>query len=166
MPSFDFVKDDCAVESAVLGKRGYNLSSTQAMMLFHVKPTEKKFSELTESAAMGFSMMCVMLQAVYTTGEKEFRTIVFSIFYASCWHKKAPIRHKRWNNMIFHPVHYKDKGLQSLGLFKTFRGGIRFQIINITKCESLRIEQELMKFPCQPKISSKFTISYRAKTLA
>ena len=84
MPSFDFVKDDCAVGSAVLGKRGYNLSSTQSMVLFHVKPTEKKFSELTESAAMGFSMVCVMLQAVYTTAEKEFRTIVFLIFDASC----------------------------------------------------------------------------------
>ena len=84
MPSFDFVKDDCAVGSAVLGKRGYNLSSTQSMVLFHVKPTEKGFSELTESAAMGFSMLCVMLQAVYTTAEKEFRTIVFLIFDASC----------------------------------------------------------------------------------
>ena len=71
MPSFDFVKDDCAVGSAVLGKRGYNLSSTQSMVLFHVKPTEKKFSELTVSTAMGFSMVCVMLQAVYTTAEKE-----------------------------------------------------------------------------------------------
>ena len=61
----DFVKDDCAVGSAVLDKRGYNLSSTQTTVLFQVKPTEKKFSELTESAAMGFSMVCVMLQAVY-----------------------------------------------------------------------------------------------------
>ena len=85
MPSFDFVKDDCAVRSAVLGKRGYNLSGTQSMVLFHVKSTEKKkFSELTESAAMGFSMVCVMLQVVYTTAEKEFRTIVFLIFDASC----------------------------------------------------------------------------------
>ena len=84
MPSFDFVKDDCAVGSAVLDKRGYNLSSTQSMVLFHVKPTEKKISELTESAAMGFSMVCVMLQAVYTTTETEFRTIVFLIFVASC----------------------------------------------------------------------------------
>ena len=33
-------------------------------------------------------MVCVMLQAVYTTVEKEFRTIVFLIFDASCWHKK------------------------------------------------------------------------------
>ena len=84
MPSFDFVKDDCAVRSAVLGKRGYNLSGTQSMVLFHVKPTKKKFSELTESAAMGFSMVCLMLQVVYTIAEKEFRTIVFLIFYASC----------------------------------------------------------------------------------
>ena len=81
MPSFDFVKGDCAVGSAVLGKRGYNLNTTQPVVLFHVKPTEKKFSELKESAAMGFSMVCVMLQAVYTT---EFRTIVFLIFDASC----------------------------------------------------------------------------------
>ena len=57
MPSFDFVKDDCAVGRTVLGKRGYNLSSTQSMVLFHVKATEKKFSELTESAAMGFSII-------------------------------------------------------------------------------------------------------------
>ena len=82
MPSF--VKEDCAVGSAVLGKRGYNLSSTQSMVLFHVKPTEKIFFELTGSAAMGFSMVCVMLQGVYTTAEKEFRTIVFLIFDASC----------------------------------------------------------------------------------
>ena len=40
VPSFDFVKDDCAVGSAVLGKRGYNHSSTQSMVLFRVKPTE------------------------------------------------------------------------------------------------------------------------------
>ena len=84
MPSFDFVKDDCAVGSAVLGKTGYNLSSTQSMVLFRVKPTDKKNSELTESIAMGFSMVCVMLQAVYTKAEKEFRTIVFLIFDASC----------------------------------------------------------------------------------
>ena len=65
------------------------------MVRFHVKPTEKKFSELTENAAMGFSMVCVMLQAVYTTAEKEFRTIVFLTSDGSCRHKKAPIRHKR-----------------------------------------------------------------------
>ena len=39
MPSFDFVKGDCAVGSAILGKRGYNLSSIQSMVRFHVKPT-------------------------------------------------------------------------------------------------------------------------------
>ena len=82
MPSFDFVKDDCAVGSAVLGKMWYNLNSTQSMVLFHVKPTEKKFSELTKNAAMCFSMVCV--QAVYATAEKEFRTIVFLIVDASC----------------------------------------------------------------------------------
>ena len=54
------------------------------MVRFHVKPTEKKFSELTESAAMGFSMVCVMLQAVYTGAEKGFRTIVFLTFDTSC----------------------------------------------------------------------------------
>ena len=58
------------------------------MVLFHVKATETKFSEMTESAAMGFSMVCVMFQAVYTTAEKEFRTIVSLIFYISCWHKQ------------------------------------------------------------------------------
>ena len=66
-----------------MGKRGYNLS-TQSMVLFHVKPTKKRFSELTESAAMDFSMVCVMLQIVYTTAEKGFWTIVFLIFDASC----------------------------------------------------------------------------------
>ena len=117
VPSFDFVKGDCAVGSAILGKRGYNLSSTQSMVRFHVKPTEKKVFWADRKRSNGFSMVCVMLQAVYTTAEKEFRTIVFLTFDGSCWHKKAPIRHKRWNNMIFHPVHYKGKGLQSRGLF-------------------------------------------------
>ena len=39
------------------------------MVLFHVKAMEKSFLKLTESAAMGVSMVCVMLQAVYTTAE-------------------------------------------------------------------------------------------------
>ena len=56
------------------------------MVLFHVKPTEKSFLSWQK---VGFSMVCVMLQAVYTTAEKEFRTIVFLIFDASCWHKKS-----------------------------------------------------------------------------
>ena len=78
MPSFDFVKDDCAVGSVLLGKRGYNLCSTQSMVLSHVEATEKKFSELTESAAMGFSMVCVMLQAVYTTAERVSDYCIFN----------------------------------------------------------------------------------------
>ena len=52
------------------------------------------FSELRESAAMGFSMVCVMLQAVYTTAEKEFRTIVFLMFMARA-DTKAPTSHQR-----------------------------------------------------------------------
>ena len=68
--------------------------------------------------------------------------------------------------MIFHQVLYKGKGLQSRGLFKTFRRGKRFQIIDITRCESLRNEQDFIKFTCQPKISSMFAISYRANALA
>ena len=54
------------------------------MVRFHVKPTEKKFSELTESVEMTFSMACVMLQAVYTIAEKEFLTIIFLTFDGSC----------------------------------------------------------------------------------
>ena len=108
MASFNFVKDDCALGSAVLGKRGYNLNSIQSTVLFHVHVTAtvKKFSELTESAAMVFLMVCVMLQAVYTTAEKEFRTIVFLVFDVSCWHKKAPIRHKICRCELNHMVKF------------------------------------------------------------
>ena len=95
-----------------------------------------------------FSTVYVMLQAVYTTAEKEFRSIAV---FGLRWHIKAPIRHKRWNNMLFHPVLYKGNGLQNRVLFYTFRIGIRFQIIHITRCESLRIEQDFIKFSCQPK---------------
>ena len=82
----NFEKDDCALGSVVLGKMGYNLNSIQSMVHFHVHVTAtvKKFSELTESAAMGFLMVCVMLQAVYTSAEKEFRTIVFLVFDEEC----------------------------------------------------------------------------------
>ena len=52
-------------------------------MALSCKNNGKIKSELTESAAMGFSMVCVMLQAVYSTAEKEFRTIVVLIFDAS-----------------------------------------------------------------------------------
>ena len=90
MPSFDFVKNECAVGSAVLGKRGYNLSRTQSMVLVYVKPMEKKFSELTESAAMGFSMVCVMLQAVYPTAEKSFGLLYFLFLTPRADTKKLP----------------------------------------------------------------------------
>ena len=42
------------------------------------------FSELTESAAMGFSMVCVMLQAVDTTAEKKSYFIKFIIKAKVC----------------------------------------------------------------------------------
>ena len=61
MPLFDFVKDDYAVGSAFWAKRGI------ISVVHNSKTNGKKFSELTESAAMGFSMVCVMLMAVYTT---------------------------------------------------------------------------------------------------
>ena len=41
VPSFDFVKDDCTVGRTVWGKRGYSLSSTQSMVLFHVKDRKR-----------------------------------------------------------------------------------------------------------------------------
>ena len=72
MPSFDFVKDDCAVGSTVFGQKGGLVNGALSC-----KPNGKRFSELTESVAIGFSMVYVMLQAVYTTAEKAFRTIVF-----------------------------------------------------------------------------------------
>ena len=61
VPLFDFVNDDCAVGSAFWAKRGI------ISVVHNSNTKEKKFSELTESTAMGFSMVCVMLQAVYTT---------------------------------------------------------------------------------------------------
>ena len=39
---------------------------------------------------MGFLMVCVMLQAVYTTAEKQFRTTVFLIFMPLADTKKLP----------------------------------------------------------------------------
>ena len=77
VPALYFVKDDCAVGRVVVDKKVYKLRCTQAMVLFLVKATPKRFSELTESAAMGFLMVYAALQAVHTTTEKEFRTIVF-----------------------------------------------------------------------------------------
>ena len=84
MPSFDFVKDDCAVGSAVLGLKGVLSQTYTVNGALSCKTNGKMFSELTESAAMSFSMVCVILKAVYTTAEKEFRTIVFLIFDALC----------------------------------------------------------------------------------
>ena len=135
---------------------GYYLSSTQSMVLFHVKPTEKSFLSWQKAQQWFFDGVRNVADCIYYS-RKRVSDYCILIFDASCWHKKAPIRHKRWNNMIFHPVHCKGN---------SFRGGIRFQIIYITRCESLRIEQDFIKFPCQPKISSMFTISYGAKTLA
>ena len=88
--SFDFVKDDCAVGSAVFGKRGYNISSTQSMVLFNVKPTGKKFwADRKHSNGFFDRVRNVAGCIYYTAAEKEFRTIVFLIFDTSCWHKKS-----------------------------------------------------------------------------
>ena len=65
MPSFDFVKDNCAVGSAVLGKICYKLRSTQSRMLFHVKAREKQFSEVTESAARVLDGVCNVAGCIY-----------------------------------------------------------------------------------------------------
>ena len=54
VPSFDFVKDDCAVGSAVLGTVGYDCSSIQSMVLLHVKPTEKKVLWADRKHSNGF----------------------------------------------------------------------------------------------------------------
>ena len=43
-----------------------------------MKTKGKMFSELTESAAMGFEMVCVMLQAEYTTAEKVSDYCIFN----------------------------------------------------------------------------------------
>ena len=64
--------------------KGGIISVVHSQWCSFMKTNGIKFSELTESAAVGFSMMCVMLQAVYTTAEKEFRAIAFLIFDASC----------------------------------------------------------------------------------
>ena len=63
VPPFDFVKGDCAVGNAVLGKKGYKLSTEYkiysrkstnlTVVALSCKTTGKK-CELTKSAAMGF----------------------------------------------------------------------------------------------------------------
>ena len=90
---------DCAVGSAVLGKRGYNLSSTQSMVLFHVKAMEKKkkkFSELTESAAMGvFDGVCNFADCIHYSSKRISDYCIFNFLMSRADTKKAPIRHKR-----------------------------------------------------------------------
>ena len=169
---FDFVKGDCVVGNAVLGKKGYKRSteytiysrkSTNLTVVGLSCKTKGKNLSWQKAQQWVFSTVYVMLQAVYTTAEKEFRSIAV---FGLRWHIKAPIRHKRWNSMLFHPVLYKGNGLQSRVLFYTFRIVIKFQIIHITRCESLRIEQDFIKCSCQPKKLSIFAISYRANALA
>ena len=141
----------------------YSRKSTNLTVVGLSCKTKGKNLSWQKAQQLVFSTVYVMLQAVYTTAEKEFRSIAV---FGLRWHIKAPIRHKRWNNMLFHPVLYKGNGLQSRVLFYTFRTGIRFQIIHITRCESLRIEQDFIKCSCQPKKLSIFAISYRANALA
>ena len=149
VPPFDSVKGDCVVGNAVLGKKGYKLSteykiysrkSTNLTVLDLSCKTKEKNLSWPKAHQWVFSTVYVMLQAVYTTAEKEFRSIAV---FGLRWHIKAPIRHKRWNNMLFHPVLYKGNGLQSRVLFYTFRIGIRFQIIYITRCEWLLLNRIL-----------------------
>ena len=86
------------------------------MVLFHVKPTEVFWAD--RSAAMGFSMVCVILQAVYTPAEKEFRTVVFLIVDASCWQKKK-LPYVTKDETTWYFIHFiiKGKGLQCRGVF-------------------------------------------------
>ena len=111
VPSFDFVKDDCAVGSAVLGKMGYNLSSTQSMVLFHENQRKKVFWADRKRSNGFFDGARNVAGCIYDSRKSVSDYCSFN-YDASCWHKNAPIRHKRWNYMIFHPVHYEGKGLQ------------------------------------------------------
>ena len=64
-------------------------------------------------------MVCVMLQAVYTTAEKEFRSIVFFFFFfffmPRADTKELPYVRKDETTWYF--IQLKGKGLQSRGLF-------------------------------------------------
>ena len=102
-----------------------------------------------------------MLQAVYTTAEKEFRSIV--VLWLALTHKSSHTSQKMKQHAIS-SVLYKGNGLQSLVLFYTFRIGIRFQIIHISRCESLRIEQDFIKFSCQPKKNHPFSLYHIGQT--
>ena len=118
------------------------------MVLFHVKATEKKFSELTESAAVGFSMVYVMLQAVYTTAEKEIRAIVFLFFLCLMLTQKAPIRHKRWNNMILHPVPVKQYSYENdfSGVFDALNQSFQLLSVDFTDARSCHAFITAMSF--------------------
>ena len=92
VPPFDFVKSDCAVGNAVLGKRGYKLSTEYkiysrkstnlTVVALSCKTTGKNLS-WHKAQKWVFSM----LQAVYTTAEKEFRTTV--ILWLALTHKSS-----------------------------------------------------------------------------
>ena len=58
------------------------------------------FSELTESAAMGFSMVCVILQAVYTTAEKELDCCIFNFLWLVLTHKSSRKSQKIKQNAV------------------------------------------------------------------
>ena len=81
VPPFDFVKGNCAARNAFLGKKGYKLSTEHSIQNYSRKSTNLTVAALsrknngTKSAAMGFSTVYLMLQVVYTTAEKMFRTI-------------------------------------------------------------------------------------------
>ena len=92
-PPFDFVKGDCAVVNAVLGKRDinsvqntiykiYSRKSTNLTVVALCKTTGK--SEMTKSAAMGFFDRAGDL---YYSKKKEFRTI--AILWLPLTHKSS-----------------------------------------------------------------------------
>ena len=58
-----------------------------------------------------------MLQAVYTTAEKEFRTIVSLILMVRADTKKLPYVTKDETTWYFIHLYVKGKGLQSRSLF-------------------------------------------------
>ena len=78
MPSFDIVKGDCAVGSAILGKRRYNLSSTQSMGRFHVKPMEKKVFGADRKRTNGlFDGVRNVAGCMYYSRKMSFRLLYF-----------------------------------------------------------------------------------------
>ena len=69
VPPFNFEKGDCIVGNAVLGKTGCKLSSTQSMMLFHVKATEKVFWAYTKPSNGFFDGVCNVAGGIYYSRE-------------------------------------------------------------------------------------------------